>query len=211
LVPTTSATSSMVSVVARAVHATVPVYATPLSKVPFATLRNPNSDGGPLVFLVADLTKQPDWLRVYLPMRPDGSEGWIRGGSVQLAQDEYSVLANEASHRLTVFKNGKTILTAPVGVGRSVLPTPTGTYYLVELLQQPNPNGEYGPYAFGLSAFSNVLQTFGGGPGQIGLHGTNAPSSVGSNVSHGCLRVSNEVITRLAQLLPLGTPIRIVL
>jgi lipoprotein-anchoring transpeptidase ErfK/SrfK len=211
VVPTTSATSTAVSVVARALSSTIPVYATPSSKVPFVTLHNPNSDGGPLVFLVADLTQQLNWVRVYLPIRPNGSEGWIHGSSVQLAQDAYAVIANEATHRLKVLKNGKTILTAPVGVGRSVLPTPTGIYYLVELLQQPNPNGAYGPYAFGLSAFSNVLQSFGGGPGQIGLHGTDVPNSVGSNVSHGCLRVSNAVITKLAHLLPLGTPIRIVL
>jgi lipoprotein-anchoring transpeptidase ErfK/SrfK len=211
VVSTTSATPSVVSVVAHALRPTVPVYATPSSKVPFVTLHNPNADGGPLVFLVAELPQQSNWVRVYLPIRPNGSEGWIHGSSVQLAQDAYSVIANEATHRLTVLKNDKTILTAPVGVGRSVLPTPTGIYYLAELLQQPNPNGPYGPYAFGLSAFSNVLQSFGGGPGQIGLHGTDVPNSVGSNVSHGCLRVSNAVITKLAHLLPLGTPIRIVL
>ena len=67
-----------------------------------------------------------------------------------------------SSHKLTVFAGLRTILTAPVGVGRSVLPTPNGTYYIVELLKQPDPYGAYGPYAFGLSAFSNVLYNFGG-------------------------------------------------
>jgi len=80
-----------------------------------------------------------------------------------------------------------------------VLPTPHGTYYLVELLKQPDPYGLYGPYAFGLSAFSNVLFSFGGGPGEIGMYGTNNPSALGTDVSHGCIRISNDGITKLAQ------------
>jgi lipoprotein-anchoring transpeptidase ErfK/SrfK len=96
------------------------------------------------------------------------------------------------------------------GRGRPVqpeLPTPTGTFFITELLEQSNPRGLYGPYAFGLSAYSNVLYSFGGGPGQIGIHGTNEPSLLGTSASHGCIRVANAVIARLARLLPLGTPV----
>jgi lipoprotein-anchoring transpeptidase ErfK/SrfK len=75
------------------------------------------------------------------------------------------------------------------------------------LLRQPDPNGPYGPYALGTSAFSNVLYNFGGGTGEIGLHGTDDPAALGTSVSHGCVRISNTVIARLAKLLPLGTPI----
>ena len=63
---------------------------------------------------------------------------------------------------------------------------------------------------FGLSAFSDVYTSFAGGPGQVGLHGTNDPSGLGRDVSHGCVRVTNEAITALAQQLPMGTPISIV-
>ena len=99
------------------------------------------------------------------------------------------------------------ILRTRAGVGRSVLPTPKGTYFVAELLKQPNPFGPHGPYAFGLSAHSNVLQSFGGGPGQIGIHGTNEPAALGTDVSHGCVRISNAAISKLARLLPLGTPV----
>jgi lipoprotein-anchoring transpeptidase ErfK/SrfK len=61
-----------------------------------------------------------------------------------------------------------------------------------------------------LSAYSDVLYSFGGGPGQIGLHGTNEPSALGTNVSHGCIRISNVAITQLARILPLGTPVQII-
>ena len=96
-----------------------------------------------------------------------------------------------------------------VGVGKRSTPTPTGHYFLVELFKQSNPGGDYGPYAFGTSAYSNSLFSFGGGPGQIGLHGTNQPGLLGGDISHGCIRIRNAAIVRLAKILPLGTPLTI--
>jgi lipoprotein-anchoring transpeptidase ErfK/SrfK len=74
-------------------------------------------------------------------------------------------------------------------------------------LKQSDPTGPYGQYAFGLSAFSNVLCHFGGGPREIGLHGTDEPQLLGTSMSHGCIRVNNSIIGRLAGILPLGTPV----
>ena len=98
-----------------------------------------------------------------------------------------------------------------MGVGRAEVPTPGGIYYLKELLQPPNPDGAYGVYAYGLSGFSNVLQNFNGGSGVIGIHGTNEPEKVGTDVSHGCIRLHNEAIVRMVEEigLPLGTPVEI--
>jgi lipoprotein-anchoring transpeptidase ErfK/SrfK len=197
------------SIVARASGPNVALYRSPTSPSPYATLDNPTATSDPLVFLASDVALAPYWVRVYLPMRPDGSRAWVRGSEVRLASDRYQVRADLTTHRLVVYRGSRAVIKAPVGVGQSVLPTPTGTYYIAELLKQPDPNGPYGPYAFGLSAFSHVLQSFGGGPGQIGLHGTDEPGSVGKNASHGCLRVSDALITKLAHLLPLGTPVLI--
>ena len=66
----------------------------------------------------------------------------------------------------------------------------------------------YGTYAYGLSAFSDVLTDWAGG-GIIGLHGTNDPSSIGDRKSHGCIRMYNSDIEKLVPVLPLGTPIEI--
>ena len=88
-------------------------------------------------------------------------------------------------------------------------PTPSGLYYITELLRQPDPTGVYGPYAFGLSAHSNVLNEFAGRDGILGIHGTNFPQGIGTNVSHGCIRMSNKAIRKLARTLPVGTPVRI--
>ena len=195
------------SVVARATGKVVRVYRSPGSRRPYLTLRSPTSEGFPLVFLVQK--RRSGWDKVYLPVRPNGSTGWIHNAAVTLALDPYHVVVSLTSHRVTVWKGAKVIMRQPAGVGRAVPPTPSGTYFIVELLKQPDPNGVYGPYAFGLSAFSNVLTSFGGGPGQIGLHGTDDPSRLSTDVSHGCIRISNGGITRLARLLPLGTPVLI--
>jgi len=204
-----SVTTGSPSVVATARGTIVSLYQSPSARKPYAVLHNPTSSGGPLVFLASDLALAPYWVRVYLPMRPNGSQAWVNGSAVQLSSDSYLVRVQLSAHHLVVYHGARAIVTVPVGVGRSVLPTPTGTYFLAMLLKQPDPSGLYGPYAFGLSAFSNELYSFGGGPGEIGLHGTDEPSSVGANVSHGCLRVTDATITELARLLPLGTPVTI--
>ena len=129
--------------------------------------------------------------------------------SVEVSETSYRVVVSLSRHTLDVMKDGQRLARHPVGVGTSATPTPVGTYYLTELVQPPNPHGAYGPYAFGLSAYSDTLETFAGGPGQLGLHGTNSPGGLGRDVSHGCLRVANSVIRSLAADLPLGTPVEI--
>lgn len=193
------------SIVAQAVRSTLAVYRTPHTTRPFLLLSNPTPNGAPRVVLVK--RRIPGWENVYLPVRPNGSTGWVRDADVDLSLDPYRVVVSRSSHRVTVYRNGRIALSTEAAVGRSVLPTPTGTYFLSELLKQPDGNGMLGPYAFTLSAFSNVLYSYGGGPGQIGLHGTNTPGLLGRDVSHGCIRISNGAIATLARMLPLGTPV----
>ena len=101
----------------------------------------------------------------------------------------------------------KLVARFPVAVGTSSTPTPHGMFYVVELLKPHNPNGTYGPYSFGISAHSEVLKTFAGGDGRVGLHGTNQSDLIGSDVSHGCTGCATLPIRRLAKILPLGTPV----
>ena len=161
----------------------------------------------PLVFLVKQ--RRPGWLQVYLPVRPNLSSGWVRASQLRLAADPYRVEVQLRRHRLIAWRGARRIVEQPIAVGKALSPTPTGRYYVTDLLRPPDPNGFYGPYAFGLSAHSPVFTTFEGGDGQVGIHGTNDPAAIGSDVSHGCIRVSNATITRLAKLLPLGTPVTI--
>jgi lipoprotein-anchoring transpeptidase ErfK/SrfK len=185
----------------------VAIFATASSGRAYGVLQNPTASGDPLVFLVSGTALDSTWLHVYLPSRPNQSQGWIPTSAVTLSADGFRVDVDLSTHLMTVSNDGHAVMSIKVGEGRSALPTPTGTFFIVDLLKQPNPAGEYGPYAFGLSAFSDVLQSFGGGPGEIGIHGTDVPDSVGASVSHGCIRVSDATIAALAKLLPLGTPV----
>jgi lipoprotein-anchoring transpeptidase ErfK/SrfK len=80
-------------------------------------------------------------------------------------------------------------------------------FFITEGVRPSNPKGAYGTFAFGLSGYSNVLTRFGRGDGQIGIHGTNAPAQLGQAVSHGCIRMRNEAVSKLAKLLPQGVPV----
>ncbi|MDX6287483.1 MAG: hypothetical protein QOG53_2968 [Frankiales bacterium] len=164
--------------------------------------------GAPLTFLLVG--RRGSWLQVELPVRPNGSVGWVKTSDTRMAGLRYALEVSRREHRLRVYDRLRLMHTFPVGIGTKDTPTPGGLYYLNELLRPPNPNGAYGPYAYGLSGFSEVIHNFNGGDGVIGLHGTNQPAKVGTDVSHGCIRLRNADITTLARLLPLGTPIRIV-
>ena len=195
------------SIVATAIPKSVHVFAAPDGAVQ-TTLPNPNENGAPLTFLERE--ERPGWVRVLLPVRPNGSEGWVRAIDVRLTSHFYKITVELAAHRLIVTDHGKTFLDTPAGIGKADTPTPGGLYYTKELLQPPNPNTVYGHYAYGLSGFSNVLTSFAGGDGVIGIHGTNDPSGLGKDVSHGCIRVSNDAIDKMAKALPLGVPVEIV-
>jgi lipoprotein-anchoring transpeptidase ErfK/SrfK len=195
------------SLIAQAKPAIMPIYAAPEDGQPASSLDNPNENGAPLVFLVKE--RQGDWLNVYLPVRPNGSTGWVRATDVTVVSNPYSIDIALAAHRLVVRNGEDVVLDEPIGVGTTQTPTPGGVYYIKELLQPPDPDGPYGPYAYGLSGFSNVLDEFKGGDGVIGIHGTNEPEAIGTDVSHGCIRMRNEAILELVPVLPLGTPVHI--
>jgi lipoprotein-anchoring transpeptidase ErfK/SrfK len=204
---TAAAAPSGTSLVAQAKPASTPIYPTAANGEPLMSLSNPNENGAPLVFLVKE--RQGDWLNVYLPVRPNGSTGWVRAADVTVVSNPYNIDINLGQHRLVVHKGEQIMLDEPIGVGTAQTPTPGGVYYIKELLQPPDPGGPYGPYAYGLSGFSNVLDEFKGGDGVIGLHGTNEPEAIGTDVSHGCIRMRNEAILELVPVLPLGTPVHI--
>ncbi len=178
-----------------------------------ASLANPIASGTPLVVQVVPGSAgsaDGEWLEVQLPVEPNGTTGWVRKSEVQLSSTPYRIYVDRASYSLQVYNQGELWLDTTIAVGTGNTPTPVGDFYLLELLKPPNPKGDYGPYAFGLSGFSEVLDGFAGADtAVIGIHGTNDPSVLGTEVSHGCIRVENSVITEMATTVPLGTPVRI--
>ncbi len=177
-----------------------------------AELANPTLNEGPLVLSVVGIpASESDWINVQLPIRPNGSTGWIQVDQVDLAFTDFRLVVDRGEHQLTVYEAGQVSKTFEIAVGTGDTKTPVGEFFITELLQTPDPDeSAYGPYAFGLSGFSNDLEEFNGGNGVIGIHGTNDPDSIGSDVSHGCVRLHNEDIVELRNLLPLGTPVTVI-
>jgi lipoprotein-anchoring transpeptidase ErfK/SrfK len=147
------------------------------------------------------------WLEVVLPGRPNGATGWVRATDVEVRELDVEVEVDLTSRELRVLQDGEVVLTTEVAIGEDDHPTPTGRFFVTDKLDTEDPDGAYGPYAIGLSGRSEVLTEFAGGDGQIGIHGTNDPASIGRAVSFGCVRVPNAVVRELVTLLPLGTPV----
>jgi hypothetical protein len=148
------------------------------------------------------------WYRVQLPIRPNGATGWVRASDVELEVVDTRIVVDLSARRVTFFRSGRPVLITRAAVGASGTPTPTGRYYVNQRLIPADKNGPFGPGAIGISAYSRVLTHWAQG-GPIAIHGTNQPWSIGHAVSNGCIRVPNDVLRRLFDATPSGTPVLI--
>jgi lipoprotein-anchoring transpeptidase ErfK/SrfK len=168
-------------------------------------------EGTPNALLVLDRATDGAgrvWLRVRLPVLPNNSTGWVsRGALGGYGRVRTHLVVDLGSLRATLFRNGRAIFRAPVGVGTPAWPTPTGQFYIRNRLTS-YASPFYGPLAFGTSARSAVLTDWPAG-GFVGIHGTDRPDLVPGRVSHGCIRMRNDDITALGRLMPVGTPLTV--
>ncbi len=147
------------------------------------------------------------WLHVRLPSRPNGSTGWIAADGTLIATARWRLVVDRSRRRATVYRGGRPVRSFAVVVGAPSTPTPLGRFFVVERVRQAR-DSALGPWVLATSAYSNVLQEFDGGPGQIGLHGrTGLPAPLGSAASHGCVRFSDRAIAWLAWRARPGTPV----
>jgi len=150
------------------------------------------------------------WLRVRLPVRPNGTTGWVRDSALSELQPVQTWLRiSTKTFKATLIKNGKQVFSARIGVGQPQWPTPKGQFYIrAELKGYGGAGSFYGPIAFITSASSDALTDWPGG-GLVGVHGTSLPDLIPGRISHGCVRLKNADILRLAKLMPVGTPLTI--
>jgi lipoprotein-anchoring transpeptidase ErfK/SrfK len=213
--PTASSLPPGYSLVAQVKGPQIGIYDSPSASTPSKTLPNPwllNDEADkpvPQVFLV-ESQREDGWVKVLLAERPNGSSGWVHAGDVQLTPNPYKLKISLGDHKITVFQGTNSTYEGPVAIGAADTPTPPGTYYTRVLIQAPDPNTVYGPFAYGLSAHSDVLTEFNGGDAEVGVHGNNDRSVLGKSVTHGCVRMDNDQIVKLSKVLPLGTPVEIV-
>jgi lipoprotein-anchoring transpeptidase ErfK/SrfK len=156
--------------------------------------------------VVRDRSCEPAWYRVQVPMRPNGAVGYVRAADVGLQVVRTRIEVDLSERRIDFLRSGRRVLRTTAGIGSDVTPTPTGRYYVNQRLLAADPEGPFGPGAIGISAFSPVLTNWAQG-GPIAIHGTNDPSSIGRSVTNGCLRIPNDLLVRMFQSNPEGTPV----
>ncbi|NUT55971.1 MAG: L,D-transpeptidase [Thermoleophilia bacterium] len=153
-----------------------------------------------------DATGRPAWYRLSLPGRPNGRTGWVPAASVTLTPVTKTIVIDRSARTLQLRSRGRVVLETRVAVGAPGMETPLGRFYVQAKFRPTAP--VLGAYGFETSAYSKLSEWPGGGI--VGIHGTNAPWLLGRAVSHGCIRVANDAILRLRDLVPVGTPIEIV-
>ncbi|HEY1479407.1 MAG TPA: L,D-transpeptidase [Gaiellales bacterium] len=149
------------------------------------------------------------WLLVRLPGRPNGHTGWIHEHATTPSVTAWHLVVDTTTRRVTVYHAAKVVRVIAAVVGKPATPTPPGDYFVEESISL-NSTAVGAPFALALSARSNVLQDFDGGPGQIALHGLdNVGGTPGTAASHGCIRLENTQIRWLAGRIGAGTPVTI--
>jgi hypothetical protein len=149
------------------------------------------------------------WLRVMLPGRPNSSSGWIAAQGTRASETGWRLAVNLRARRVTVYRHGRVVRRFSAVVGKPSTPTPSGRFFVEETLAMSlgEPGG---PFALALSARSDALQEFEGGPGQIALHGRdNLGGVLGAAESHGCMRLATTSIDWLAERIGPGVPVTI--
>lgn len=180
--------------------------------------RHPN---GPVIGMIAGTTPlgthswawalrvgpNHDWAQVVLPWRPNGRSGWIQLDGRLRIHTAYWVRADLSSRTVTLMKGRHPRIVFRAAVGAAGTPTPTGKFFVTDRVATGDPYGPFGWFAFGLSGHQPNLPAGWSGGDQLAIHGTNAPSSIGTAASAGCLRVSATALSTLRRYLRLGTPV----
>jgi len=155
---------------------------------------------------IVDRDCNPRSYLVQVPKRPNGVTGWVPAEQVDVEVVTARIVVDLSDRRVTLFRQGRKVLSATAAIGSPATPTPTGSFYVNQRLIPTDKSGPFGPGAVGISAFSNVLTGWTQG-GPIAIHGTNAPWSIGKPVSNGCIRLPNATLRRVFAQALNGTPV----
>ena len=182
-----------------------------LTAPPLTRVRPATPEGETNLLLVLETATDSShraWVRVRLAILPNSATGWVPHDALGAFHPVHTRLVIDRGLFLaTLRRNGRVLFRARIGVGEPRWPTPRGEFYVREELADFG-DPFYGPVAFGTSARSPILTDWPGG-GVVGIHGTDRPELIPGRISHGCVRMRNADIRRLARLMPLGTPITI--
>ena len=167
----------------------------------------------PLVVRVVQGSEGDEWAEVELPVRPNGSRGWIRTDGFAWSTVDHHIFVDLSDRSLALFHGDDLIVHTPVIVGKPSTPTPVTTGFIIGKL--PNHDQQFASivldaWILPVSFFSEVLNSFGGFPPRVSLHGTHIPERVGEALSNFEVRIPNEIVEVIAREAPIGTTVRIV-
>lgn len=152
------------------------------------------------------LRTERGWAQVRLPSRPNGATAWVPAAGLQRAKTQWAVQVSLSKGTITVTYDGKTRGTWDIGQGKPSTPTPAGETFLLSGFVDPNQS--FSPVIYALGAHSDTLDSYGGGPGTVAVHGWPTEAGREGKVSHGCIRVPAAALQMFAKL-PTGTPVDI--
>lgn len=155
---------------------------------------------GPTWLPVID--KRRGWARVLLPSRPNRSSAWMPSSNLVWNRNPYLISVHLTSMRLELYRDDDVIESWTIGIGRRSTPTPRGRTFVLGVFTDPAQS--YSPVILALGSHSEVLKTFGGGPGTVGIHSWPASDVLGKATSAGCIRVPRQALERLRDI-PSGT------
>lgn len=168
---------------------------------------NPGPYDPPQPFTMVVRERRGDWAKVKIPLRPNSTVGYVRVADVTLSTVDDRIEIRLGERMLRAYSGTELIAETQVVVGSPFTPTPTGSFYVTDIVPQTSPT--FGPVALPTDAYSEVMDEFDTGVPVVAMHGTNRPELIGQARSNGCIRIPNEVIVRMAELLPRGTPVYI--
>jgi hypothetical protein len=199
----------------RWAHADIvaPIYSRPaLNARRISRLRWYTEDGFPEVYLLLRShfdARGRQWIKLRIPMRPNGRVGWVRRsalGDFHVTRDQ--LVLKRRRLRIYFYRQGRLRWSAPVGIGAPGTPTPAGRFWIRERFRVFD-NGGYGPYAFGTANYSTLSDWPGGGV--VGIHGPyHQPGRIPGRPSHGCIRLRIADDAWLGRHLRVGTPLHII-
>lgn len=172
-------------------------------------ITNPTYFGNPLALMITERSEDDLWLKVQIPVRPNGTEAWIRAADAEITSHRYRAEVDVTDRVVTVWNGEDKVAESAAVIGKATSPTPLGSFFVNDFIEK-SPGSAYGPHILSLSGFSEAMETFSGGIPVIAIHGTNQPELMGGAHSNGCIRIPNDVIELLADTVPIGTPVDIV-
>lgn len=171
-------------------------------------LVNPTYFNNDLALLVVDGEPGDDWVKVQLPIRPNGSTAWVQAAFFDWSSHNYHIEVDLAGPSVRVWEGNNLVVESDAVAGRSDRPTPILRTYIDEKIS--GPSEAYGTWIMSLASYSESISTFSGGLPKLAIHGTNKEELIGQFASSGCIRVTNEIIEIIAERVPVGATVDII-